>query len=275
MSIGPEELDYVRDLVFRRSAIVLEPAKQYLVESRLARLVLDEGCDTLDELVHRLQSEPPGDLHARVVEAMTTNETSFFRDLHPFEALREHVIPALVAQREATRSLFVWCAAASTGQEAYTIAMILREHFPALAAWSVRIVATDLSTEVLARARAGIYRQFEINRGLPEERLRAHFEPHGIDWRIRPELRAMVEFRQANLIDDWGAMPTPDLVFLRNVLIYFDVPTKRALLGRVHDLLARDGVLFLGGSETTSGLDDRFERIAQGKAVYYRRRDGC
>lgn len=274
MPISQPELDYVRDLVYKRAAIVLEPSKQYLVESRLTPLARDEGFESIDALVARMRNQPFNGLHTRVIEAMTTNETSFFRDVHPFDALRTHVLPKIIEKRTISRSLFIWCAAASTGQEPYTIAMVIREHFPQLATWNVRILGTDLSTEVLERAREGKYRQLEVNRGLPASYLVKYFEQRGSDWQIKRELRGMVEYKQANIIEPWPAMATPDVIFVRNILIYFDIETKKKILGRMRGILAPHGALFLGGAENTLGLDDGYERVAEGRAVFYRLKSG-
>lgn len=274
MPISSAELDYVRDLVHRRAAIVLEPSKQYLVESRLAPLAREAGCVTIDALVQRMRAAPYGDLHTRVIEAMTTNETSFFRDGYPFDVLRDKVIPEAIAARSKARTLYVWCAAASTGQEPYSIAIILRHHFPELASWDVRILATDLSSEVLDRAKKGTYSQLEVSRGMPEPLLRRYFEEvqKGMEWRARPEIRDLVEYKQANIIDPWPTMPTPDIIFVRNILIYFGVDVKKQILSRMHALMAPDGALFLGAAETTLGLVDGFERVALGRGVYYRQK---
>lgn len=272
MAIGQLELEYVRDLVYRRSAIVLDAGKDYLLESRLAPLARQRGMASIDELVARARANAL-DLQKWIVEALTTNETSFFRDIHPFEALRDEVFPRLMEARRATRRLHVWCAAASTGQEPFTIAMTAREHFPELATWDFKIIGTDLCEAVLERAREGLYRQLEVNRGLPATMLVKYFEREGSDWRIKPELRRVVEFKKLNLIEPWPSLGTPDVVFIRNVLIYFDVATKKAILDRMRNTMAFDGALFLGGAETTLNLDDGFERVQAGKAAYYRMKD--
>jgi chemotaxis protein methyltransferase CheR len=271
MTISAADFGYVRDLVRQRAAIVIEVGKEYLVESRLSGVAREEGFGSLELLVAELKSSPSNGLHRKVVDAMTTNETTFFRDVHPFEALRQHILPELIAARAAQRRLSIWCAGCSTGQEPYTIAMLLRDHFPALAGWTVRILATDLSQEVLARARAGRFTQLEVNRGLPASYLVRHFRKEGMEWQIADPLRQMVEFRELNLIEAWPGVPAADLVFMRNVLIYFDVSTKRAILGRTRRVLGPDGYLFLGAAETTLNLDDAYQRVVIGKAVCYRR----
>jgi chemotaxis protein methyltransferase CheR len=219
--------------------------------------------------VQILRARPNDPLRARVMDAMTTNETSFFRDVHPFEALRTQVLPQLIQARGREKRLSVWCAASSTGQEPYTIAMILRDLLGPNHDWRLDIVGTDLSVEVLEKARAGRFSQLEVNRGLPAPLLVKWFERHGSDWLIKPEVRAMVQFRQMNLIEAWPNMGQFDLVFIRNVLIYFDVDTKRDILRRCRGVLRPDGYLFLGAAETTLNLDVEFDRMAVGKTSCY------
>jgi len=262
---------YVRDLVQRRAAIVLETEKTYLVESRLQPLARREGFLNIAELVAKLRMSATGELHGRVVEAMTTNETSFFRDLQPFEAFRKVILPELIAKR-ATRQLRIWCAACSTGQEPYSIAMLLREHFPQLATWDVKILATDLSTQVLEKARSGSFNQIEVNRGLGAPYLSKYFDRQGLTWQLKAPIRQMIEFRHMNLIEPWPTLPSMDVVFIRNVLIYFDIQTKKDILRRVRHLLRPDGYLFLGGAESTMNLDDSFVRTEVEKFSVYRLR---
>jgi chemotaxis protein methyltransferase CheR len=262
--------EYVRKLVHERSAIALEANKDYLVESRLLPLARQQGLASLRELVAQLRSRPYGDLHQQVVEAMTTNETSFYRDIHPFEALKRDVLPPLVAARSVTKSLNIWSGACSTGQEPYTIAMILAEHFPQLAGWNVQILASDLSQQVLDRAAKGEYSQLEVNRGLPATMLVKYFDRHGLSWSVKPSIRRQIRFFRANLIERWPPLPPLDIVFLRNVLIYFTPDTKRLILNKIRQALAPDGVLFLGGAESTLGIDDAWERVCHGKTSTYR-----
>jgi len=270
MSATAESIRYVRELVLKRSAIVVEPGKEYLVESRLGPLAKQEGLGGIDALVCRVKIDEGGPLARRVVEAMTTNETSFFRDVHPWETLKKGILPHLLAARASTRTLRVWCAAASTGQEPYTIAMVIRENLPQIASWKVEIVATDINATVLERAREGVYKQLEVNRGLPAAMLVKYFERSGTEWRVKPEIRSMVSFRELNLI---GRTPLPtanDVVFIRNVLIYFDIATKREILLRARDVLAPDGYLLLGGAETTVNVVDTFENERVGNTILYR-----
>jgi chemotaxis protein methyltransferase CheR len=268
---GPD-YDYICRLVLERSAIVLDASKAYLAESRLAPLAEREGMRSLGELVARLRGERFGRLHRKVVEAMTTNETSFFRDVHPFEALRKAILPALVARRGAERRLSVWSAACSSGQEPYSIAMLLHDSFPELAGWRVEITASDLSTAMLARARRGLFSQLEVNRGLPAALLIKHFRKRGADWQIASKIRSMVEFHELNLAAAWPVLPRMDVILLRNVLIYFDLETKRRVLARAREVLRPDGYLLLGAAETTLNLDDSFEQLRLERSGCYRLR---
>ncbi|HVY31998.1 MAG TPA: protein-glutamate O-methyltransferase CheR [Polyangiaceae bacterium] len=263
-------MSYLQDLVYRRSAIVLHDDKSYLIATRLAPLVREVGLKSIDELVGKIRhQDASAPLVRRVIEAMTTNETLFFRDLHPFEALRTRILPDLIRARSGQRALRIWCAAASTGQEPYSIAMTLREHFPELATWDVKIVASDINASVLARARAATYRQVEVNRGLPVTMLFKYFERQGTDWALKPAIKDVVEFVELNLLDAWTSIGPQDVVFIRNVLIYFDVETKRQLLRRIRGLLRGDGFLVLGGAETTNNIDENYAPVKIGSGVYY------
>lgn len=264
------DFEYVRRLVLERSAILLEPGKEYLVELRLKPIVRMRGLRDLGELVQQLRNDYGGILQREVVEAMTTNETSFFRDVHPFETLRLRVLPELLRSRAAERRLNLWCGAASSGQEAYSVAMTLRESFPELANWRLDFVATDLSREMILRCRDGRYSQLEVNRGLPANLLVKYFDRADMDWRIREDVRRMIDFREMNLAGSWAGLPVCDLVFLRNVLIYFDDATKRQILAKVHGLMRPGSYLFLGSSETTLNLDTRFEQVKFDRTLCYR-----
>ena len=266
------DFGYIRNLVRDQSALTLEPGKEYLVESRLDPLARQEGFSSFQEMVVSLRAGPFRDLHRKVVEAMTNNETSFFRDARVFKMLSESIIPALVAARSAERSLSIWCAACSSGQEPYSIAMALCEHYPPLNDWNIRIIASDISRDILARACAGCYSQFEISRGLPARLLVKYFKQNGSVWEIRPEIRRMVEFRELNLIQSWTGLPRMHLILMRNVLIYVDVTVKKAILERAGRLLTPPGYLLLGGAETTTTLDDSFGPVALDGAVCFQRR---
>jgi chemotaxis protein methyltransferase CheR len=269
MSVGAAAFDRIRTLVKERSAIVLDDGKEYLVEARLTPIAKSRGIGTLDELASLLD-RAHADLVDEVVQAMTTNETSFFRDVHPFDALKKHVVPELLERRKATKKLRIWCGACSSGQEPYTIAILLKENFPELSGWDVTLYATDLSVAMLERARTGVYRQLEVNRGLSSQQLLRFFDRNGLEWQLKSEIRSMVTFAPLNLIAGWPPTPIFDIVFLRNVLIYFDVETKQRILAGIRGRLAKDGYLFLGGAETTMNIDSHFERAAFERASCYR-----
>jgi chemotaxis protein methyltransferase CheR len=267
-----QDFDYIRALVREHSAIVLEPGKEYLVDTRLTPLVRQLKLGSISELVQRLRAPGANGLCTRVVEAMVTTETSFFRDLHPYESLRRSVLPELIARRRGERRLAIWSAACSTGQEPYSVAILLREHFPELAGWDVRLLATDLSAEVLGRAREGRFNQIEVNRGLPAAVLVKYFtQHHGQTWQLSEAIRGMVEFRELNLARPWPPLPAMDLILLRNVMIYFDVPTRKTVLSRAGALLRPEGYLLLGSAETTLNLDDSFRRVEQVRGGFYQR----
>jgi chemotaxis protein methyltransferase CheR len=270
MTITASEFEYIRRLVLEQSAIVLEADKQYLAESRLSPVARREGFDSPSSLVACLRTKIFDGLHRKVVEAMTTNETSFFRDFHPFEALRKSILPELMTRRAGSKELNVWCAACSSGQEPYSLTILLEEYFPNLAGWKIRIVATDLCAEILARAREGRYSQLEVNRGLPASLLVKYFRQHGSEWQIADKLRRRVEFQILNLAENWPPLPSMDVIMMRNVLIYFGVETKKMMLGKVRGVLKPDGFLFLGGAETTFNVDDAFERVQFERSICYR-----
>ena len=262
----PLDYDYLRKLLRERSGLVLSADKQYLVESRLLPVARRAGAANLPDLVQKLKEPNAEPLLTEVVEAMTTNETFFFRDKIPFDNLRDTIIPVLKMARTARRQIRIWCTAASTGQEPYSIAMILDEM--ALTGWDCEIVATDLSNEVLERAKAGVYSQFEIQRGLPIKMLLKYFTQVGDSWQIAPRLRAMVQFRPINLLRDFSALGVFDVIFCRNVLIYFDEPTKTDVLDRLALSLESDGYLALGAAETVVGLTERFKPMAECRGIY-------
>lgn len=271
MSLVAEDFHYIRSLVRTQSAVHLDESKEYLVQARLACLVHQEGLESVHELVQRLRAQRHGDLHRQVVEAMTTSETSFFRDLPVWEAIRLHVLPELIQARAAERRVALWSAACASGQEPYTLAMVIREHFPALLGWDLQLLASDLSRRMVARVMHGLYTQAEVNRGLPASLLLKYFCRDGIHWRVKNCLSSMVRPFVLNLVEPWPALPAMDLVLLRNVLLYFDLEAKRAVLSRVRRILRPDGYLFLGAAETTLNLDDGFEPVQVGNALAYRR----
>jgi len=275
MAIAENEFKYIQDLVLRRSGIVLNEGKEYLVEARLLPLAKKRGLATVADLVAQLSKRPVPELIDSVVHAMTTNETSFFRDIHPFQAFKEKIIPDILARRSSQKRLSIWCAASSTGQEPYTLAILLREHFPELRNWNVTFVASDLSLDVLNRASQGRYSQLEINRGLSANLLVKYFKKQGLEWEIAPEIRQMIDFKQINLLETWPIAPLVDVVFIRNVLIYFNTDTKKQILGRIRQLLRPDGYLFLGAAETTLNIDEQFERTAFDKSGSYQPRSAA
>ena len=264
----PLDYDYLRTLVKQRSGLVLTADKQYLVESRLLPVARKAGLTGLSDLVLRLKGPNAQGLVVEVVEAMMTNESFFFRDKVPFEHFRDTIVPALVAARASQRRIRIWCAAASTGQEPYSLAMCLKEIAPQVAGWRIDIVATDLSTEVLEKAKAGIYSQFEVQRGLPIQMLIKYFAQVGETWQIAPEIRAMIQFRSFNLLNDFASVGMFDVVFCRNVLIYFDQPTKVGVLERMARAVERDGYLVLGAAETVVGLTDSFKPVPDRRGLY-------
>ncbi len=268
MAMSHEDAAFVRDLVYQQSAVALDESKQYLLEMRLTPAARDAGLDDIAGLVADARGGSQ-EANRRIVEALVTHETSFFRDHHPFEALRNDVLPALIEARSRSRILNIWSAACSSGQEAYSIAMTILEHFPRLASWPVRIIGTDISQSIVDHASAGSFRQLEVNRGLPAHLLLKYFDRDGSEWRIKPDVKRLVEFRQLNLLDRWNLLPFPDIVFMRNVLIYFDIETKKKILANVRRLLPRDGALFLGAAETTLNLDDGWRRSVSVKTGFY------
>lgn len=272
--ITTADFDFVRNLAKTTAAIVFEDDKRYLIESRLSTLAQDEGFASLRALVNALRdADESSRLHTRTIDALTTNETLFFRDRHPFDAMVQTVIPEMIHARRFERTLKIWSAASSTGQEAYSLAMLLRDKFPELLTWRITIIGTDICEDVLAQAKTGIYGQHEINRGLPAPMLVKYFQSTGEErkWTVRDNIRSMVEFRKLNLIQSWTGLPVFDIVFIRNVLIYFDVPAKRDILERIAaKQIAPDGYLSLGSAETTVTVTPVFRPVTLGRAVLYR-----
>jgi chemotaxis protein methyltransferase CheR len=265
--ITGSEFEFVRTLVRREAAIVLEPGKEYLVESRLLPLARAAGDRDVSAYVARAQRDRTE--HPRIVEALTTNETSWFRDSSPFQAFEQRMLPEVLASRTDDRVLRVWSAACSSGQEAYTVAMIAHDRLAA-AGWRLEITATDISEEMLARGRAGRYSQLEVNRGLPATHLVKHFQRVGADWQVSDQLRRCVRWSRLNLAAPFPPGTRYDVVFLRNVLIYFDTATKRDILQRTARTMRPDGYLLLGGAETTLGVDEAWERVVIGRSAAYK-----
>jgi len=257
--VTPLDYEYLRRLLKERSGLDLSADKQYLVESRLVPLARKSNLPGIPELVQKMKGGGAEPLTSEVVEAMTTNETFFFRDKIPFDHLKETILPALVQARAARRSLRFWCAASSTGQEPYSIAMCLKEMGAALSGWRTEIVATDLSQAVLEKAKAGIFSQFEVQRGLPIQLLVKYFTQTGELWQLNADIRAMVQHRQLNLLQDFSHLGRFDIIFCRNVLIYFDQDTKASIFGRIAKMLEPDGVLALGAAESVVGITSAFK----------------
>jgi len=272
--LAEQDFRYIQDLVRERAAIVLEPGKEYLAVTRLDPLVRRAGLGSLSELVAALREGRTSALHEEVVDALTTNETTWFRDVHPFESLRTHVLPDLIERKRLSRTLCIWSAGCSSGQEPYSVAMLVRDEFPELDGWQISITGTDVSAGMLERAQAGRYGQIEVNRGLPAHLLVKHFRRVGVGWELDAGIRSMVRFQRQSLMEPWTNLPPMDLVLMRNVMIYFDVATKREVLGRVRDVLAPHGYLLLGSAETTLHIDDAFQRHAVGPTGWYRRKQG-
>ncbi len=261
------DYEYLRKFLKERSGLDLSADKQYLVESRLQPLARKAGLGDIPSLVQKIKNGD-GKLATDVVEAMTTNETFFFRDKIPFDHLRDTILPALMQSRAARKSLRIWSAAASTGQEAYSIAMCLKEQGTALAGWRIEIVATDLAQEVLEKSKAGIYSQFEVQRGLPIQMLVKYFTQSGDIWQLNGDVRSMVQFRQLNLLQDFSHLGTFDVIFCRNVLIYFDQDTKATIFERLAKGLEADGTLLLGAAESVVGVTDAFRPVADRRGLY-------
>jgi chemotaxis protein methyltransferase CheR len=263
----PLDYDFLRKLLKERSGLDLSTDKQYLVESRLMPLARKAGIAGIPELVQKMKggAEP---LTVDVVEAMTTNETFFFRDKLPFDHLRDTILPMLLASRAGRKTLRIWSAACSTGQEPYSIAMCLKERGAALQGWRIEIVGTDLSQEVLEKSKAGIYSQFEVQRGLPIQLLVKYFTQNGELWQISPEIRGMVQHKQLNLLQDFSHLGKFDVIFCRNVLIYFDQPTKTNIFERMSRLIEPDGMLMLGAAESVVGITDAFRPHSDKRGLY-------
>jgi len=267
--------EFLRTLLHQRTGIQLDPGREQFAEMRLGGLANDLGFDSLPDVLDAVRTEEHwGILHRLVVEALAISETSWFRDAHVWVELRQTILPGLLERRKATRSLSLWSAACATGQEPYSLAMILHEFGDRLSGWQVRTLATDFSQGILKRAQAASYSQLEMNRGLPASQLVRHFRKMPDAWELRSEVRARVEFRELNLVQGWPELPPMDLVLLRNVLIYFEPELRRRVLRQLARLLRPDGVLVLGAGETTLTLDDSFEAVPLARTVVYRRRDG-
>ncbi|NMM46380.1 protein-glutamate O-methyltransferase [Rhodospirillaceae bacterium KN72] len=263
-----EDFDMLSALLKQRSGLVLTKDKSYLLETRLMPVARKHGLKDLDQLCDNVRLKKDAKLIADITEAMTTNESLFFRDSKPFDQFRDVLLPQLMINRASTKKIRIWSAACSSGQEPYSLSMILKENQAKLAGWRFEIVATDISEEMLAKARAGIYTQFEVQRGLPIQMLVKYFKQNGEKWHIDAGLRSMVDYRPFNLLESPRGLGTFDIVFCRNVLIYFDQPTKAKVLGQISEILAKDGVLYLGGAETVLGVTEKFKPVPNFRGMY-------
>jgi chemotaxis protein methyltransferase CheR len=270
MAIRQDNFEFIRDRLYKFSAIILNDNKHYLVEARLSLLAKQNGMRNVDEFVDHLRLPAAAVLWNDVVDAMTTNETSFFRDITPFEVLRDNVFPALLETGRGSGRINVWSAASASGQEAYSIAMMWQECRNRWPNGEIEILATDISNSILARGRAASYSELEVMRGLSQERLERNFQREGDRWRINEKMRRTVVFRYLNLIESWPTFPKMDIIFIRNVLVYFDFPTKQKLFAKLRRNLKPNGFLFLGGAESVLTIDDQFERVFPSGGNCYR-----
>ena len=270
MGVSNADFEYVTRMMREQAGVQLSPDQLYLVDTRLTSLVYREGLPSIEFLLEKLRAEPiSGEIHRKVIESLVTTETYFFRDNGPFDALKNQVIPRLIAGRAMTKTITIWCGASSTGQEPYSIAMLIKESFSYLQGWNFRIIATDISEENLDKAHRGRYSNLQIGRGLPAEIKTKYFSEVEGEWQLRDDIRQMVEFRRLNLLEPWTIV-SADVVFLRNVMIYFEVETKKEILQKIRSFLPKDGALFLGSCETTIALDPDYEPIYSDNTVYFR-----
>jgi chemotaxis protein methyltransferase CheR len=263
-----EDFELLSNILKERSGLVLSEEKVYLLESRLTPIARKKGMETLDDLINEIRLRRKEDLLREVTDAMTTNESFFFRDNTPFDLFKEHVLPGLLKTRASSKRIRIWCAAASTGQEPYSLAIILKEMEAQLAGWRIEILGTDITQDVLDKAKAGIYSQFEVQRGLPIKLLMKYFTQAGEMWQISENIRRMVTYRPFNLLDSFSSLGTFDVIFCRNVLIYFHQDTKSDILNRLRGQLPEDGTLFLGAAETVLGLSDKFKPVPGKRGMY-------
>jgi len=264
----PEDFELFSGIVKQRSGLILTPDKAYLLESRLPPVARKYSFKTIDELAHAVRTKRDESMMNQITEAMTTNESFFFRDQRPFDQFRKIFLPQFLQSRATKKHIRIWSAASSSGQEAYSIAMICAEEAAALQGWKIDIVGTDISNEMVERSKEGVYSQFEVQRGLPVTMLVKYFDQNGDKWQIKPALRQMVQFRSMNLLLDFGPIGVFDIIYCRNVLIYFDSPTKARVLSALAAVTAPDGVLFLGGAETVLGITEKYKPMENERGVY-------
>ncbi len=262
------DFEIYRVLLQERSGLALQPDKSYLLDSRLTPIARKWNFPNLEAMTLQLRGFPQEAMVKDIVEAMTTNETFFFRDSKPFQLFEDTILPHMLKARGLKKTLRIWCAAASSGQEPYSLAMILKEKAASLPGWKFEIIATDISDEILTTARQGLYSQFEVQRGLPIQYLMKYFTKAEEKWQLKDEIRNMVKFSNFNLLNDMTRLGNFDVVFCRNVLIYFDEPTKKKVLERISARLEKDGFLLLGGAETIFGLTDKFKPMPEKRGLY-------
>ncbi len=265
----PEDFDLISGILKTRSGLILSPEKVYLLESRLTPIARAKGLETLDDLINEIRLHRKEALLSEITEAMTTNESFFFRDNTPFDLFKDKVLPELIKRNAQTKKIKIWCAAASTGQEPYSIAMIVKEMGAKLEGWDIEIFGTDLSNKVLEKAKVGLYSQFEVQRGMPIKYLMKHFAQVGEMWQISEELKGMVKFKPMNLLDNYMGFHNYDVVFCRNVLIYFEPDMKTKVLEKVRKAMKPDGTLFLGAAETVLGITDKFKPVTGSRGMYH------
>jgi chemotaxis protein methyltransferase CheR len=270
MSLTPRDYEFIRKMLSDNTGVQLGDSKQILVESRLAAFVMRNGQSTVRKVLSQLRFKPDSEFQRKITEAILINETSFFRDAHPFNCIKDFVLPDLIEKRAKRRQLSIWSAACSSGQEVYSIAMTLHQYFPQVDPWNIELTASDISMDMLERAQTGLFRQLEVNRGLPAQFLVRYFQRQGLRYKIDPRIRKMVQFRRINLIEPWPYIGQQDVILMRNVLIYFDMDTRKAVLARVRRHLKPDGFLFLGASETTLNIDKAYEQVRFGRTICYR-----
>lgn len=264
----PGDFEFLKKFLLGRSGLVITPDKKYLVDTRLLPVARNHGLKTISEIIEKLRNGENDALGVEVTEAMTTNESLFFRDSGPFDLFRERILPQLLKRRKDKRKFRIWSAACSSGQEPYSLAMLLDEHKSKLQGWNAEIIATDISHDILDRARKARYTQFEVQRGLPVEKLLKYFVQDGEDWQLSDDIRNKVRFEYINLLEDLTTVGKFDVIFCRNVLIYFDLETKQNVFERIRDVLADDGVLVLGGSESTMGISEEFFPVPDVRGIY-------
>ncbi len=271
--VSKESLTFFFAFLQKESGLVLDSSKTYLIEARLEPVALEAGLASIDALCHQLRLNPTSPLGRKVVDAMATNETSFFRDRVPFETVRKVVFPELLKTNQKAKKVRIWSAACATGQEPYSLAMLLSDTGVIPAGWDVEILATDLVERVLEKARSGNYSHYEIQRGLPTQYMTRFFDQVGSEWQIKPEVKKWVQFRRLNLLSDFASLGLFDIIFCRNILIYFDAASKKKVLDRMAASLAPNGALFLGGGETPLGISERLIRVEVDRGVYYKRNE--